>query len=160
MLRAGRAGPPGSAAAAAPRSVRAADSGPGRDRQQGSKERCGLSDARRRQYSFELVELRLGRVLGGEARGAPQLHDKGVQDAVTVIRRALIVQPRVRLVRDLGGELSAEPRLADAGLAREQDNLAGAGPGPAQAVAQQGALRGPPDEVGDPAARRLEAAFG
>ena len=40
---------------------------------------------RRRQYGFELVELRLGRVLGGEAGGALQLHDKGVQDAVAVI---------------------------------------------------------------------------
>jgi hypothetical protein len=65
----------------------------------------------------------------------------------------------VRLARDLGGELSGEPRLADAGLAREQDDLAGAGPGLAQAVAQQGALRRPADEVGEPAARRLEAAF-
>ena len=71
----------------------------------------------------------------------------------------MIAQPRVRLVRDLGGELSGEPRLADAGLAREQDDLAGAGPGLAQAVAQQGALRRPADEVGEPAARRLEAAF-
>ncbi len=131
----------------------------GRDRQQGSEERCRFRDARRRQYGFELVELRLGRVLGGEAGGAPQLHDKGVQDAVAVIGRALIAQPRVRLVRDLGGELSGEPRLADAGLAREQDDLAGAGPGLAQAVAQQGALRRPPDEVGEPAARRLEPAF-
>jgi hypothetical protein len=43
--------------------------------------------------------------------------DKRVQDAVAVIGRALIAQPRVRLVRDLGGELSGEPRLADAGLA-------------------------------------------
>ena len=72
----------------------------------------------------------------------------------------MIAQPRVRLARDLGGELSGEPRLADAGLAREQDDLAGAGPGRAQAVAQQGALRRPADEVGEPAARRLEAAFG
>jgi len=63
------------------------------------------------------------------------------------------------LVRDFGGELSAEPRLADAGLAREQDDLAGAGPGRAQALAQQGALRHPADEVGDPAARRLEPAL-
>ena len=54
---------------------------------------------------------------------------------------------------------SGEPRLADAGLAREQDDLAGPGPGRAQAVAQQGALRRPSDEVGEPAARRLEAAF-
>ena len=91
--------------------------------------------------------------------GAPQLHDKGVQDAVAVIGRALIAQPRVRLVRDLDGELSAEPRLADAGLARKQDDLAGAGPGRAQAVAQQGALRHPADEGGDPATRCLEAAF-
>src|SRR6516225_8839873 len=97
---------------------------------------------------------------GGEAGGAPQLHDKGVQDVVAVIGRALIAQPRVRLARDLGGKLSAEPRLADAGLAREQDDLAGAGPGLAQAVAQQGAFRCPADEVGDPAARRLEPAFG
>jgi len=57
----------------------------GRDRQQGSEERCCFRDARRRQYGFELVELRLGRVLGGEAGGAPQLHDKGVQDAVAVM---------------------------------------------------------------------------
>jgi hypothetical protein len=42
----------------------------------------------------------------------------------------------VRLVRDLAGEVSGEPRFADAGLAREQDNLAGARPGLAQAVAQ------------------------
>ena len=49
----------------------------------------------------------------------------------------MIAQPRVRLVRDLGGELSAEPRLADAGLAREQDDLSGAGPSFAQAVAQE-----------------------
>src|SRR5215467_15985698 len=63
------------------------------------------------------------------------------------------------LVRDLGGELSAEPRLADAGLAREQDDLAGAGPGLAQAVAQQGAFRRPTDEAGKPAACRLEAAL-
>src|SRR5215831_7673153 len=131
----------------------------GRDRQQGSEERNGFRNGRGRQYGFKLVELRLGRVLGGEAGGAPQLHDKGVQDAVAVIRRALIAQPRVRLVRDLGGELGAEPRLADAGLAREQDDLAGAGPGRAQAVAQQGALRRPPDEVGEPAVRRLEAAL-
>jgi len=77
-----------------------------------------------------------------------------------MIGRALIAQPRVRLVRDLGGELSGEPRLADAGLARGQDDLAGAGPSLAQAVAQQGALRRPADEVGEPAAHRLEAAFG
>src|SRR5262249_42505945 len=108
----------------------------------------------------ELVELRLRRVLGGEAGGTPQLHDKGVQDAVAMIGRALIAQPRVRLARDLGGELSAEPRLADAGPAREQDDLASAGPGRAQAVAQKGALGRPADQVGDPAARRLEAAFG
>jgi hypothetical protein len=76
-----------------------------------------------------------------------------------VIGRALIAQPRVRLARDLGGELSGEPRLADAGLAREQDDLAGAAPGLVQAVVQQGALGRPPDEVGDPAARRLEPAF-
>jgi hypothetical protein len=76
-----------------------------------------------------------------------------------VIGRALIAQPRVRLVRDPGGELSGEPRLADAGLARKQHDLADAGPGLAQAVAQQGALRRPPDEVGEPSARRLEAAF-
>jgi hypothetical protein len=132
----------------------------GRDRQQRGEERRGLGNARRRQYGFELVELRLRRVLGGKAGGTPQLHDKRVQDAVAVIGRALITQPRVRLVRGLGGELSAEPRLADAGLAREQDDLAGAGPGPAQAVAQQGALRRPPDEVGEPAARRLEPALG
>jgi hypothetical protein len=129
------------------------------DRQQGSEERRGFGDAGRRQYRFELVELRLRRILGGEAGGAPQRHDKGVQDAVAVIGRALIAQPRVRLVRDLGGELSGEPRLADAGLAREQDDLAGAGPGLAQAVEQQGALRRPADEVGDPAARRVEAAL-
>jgi hypothetical protein len=132
----------------------------GGDRQQGSKERCGFRDARGRQYRFELVELGLGRVLGGEAGGAPQLHDKGVENAVAVIGRALIAQPRVGLARDLGGELSGEPRLADAGLAREQNNLAGAGPGLAQAVAQYGALRHPADEVGEPAARRLEPAFG
>src|SRR6516225_10592688 len=95
----------------------------------------------------------------GARRAAPQLHDKGVQDAVAVIGRALIPQPRVRLARDLGGELRGEPRLADAGLAREQDDLAGAGPGRAQAVAQQGALRRPADEVGEPAPRRLEAAL-
>src|SRR5215469_10280100 len=83
-----------------------------------------------------------------------------MQDAVAVIGRALIAQPRVRLARDLGGELSAKPRLADAGLAREQDDLAGAGPGLVQAVAQQGALRHPADEVGEPAPRRLEPAFG
>jgi hypothetical protein len=65
----------------------------------------------------------------------------------------------VRLGGDLGGELSAQPRLADAGLAREQDNLTGAGPGLAQGVAQQCALRHPPDEVGNPAARRVEAAL-
>jgi len=41
----------------------------------------------------------------GEAGGASQLHDKGVQNAVAVIGRALIAQPRVRLARDLGGEL-------------------------------------------------------
>jgi len=72
----------------------------------------------------------------------------------------LIAQPRVRRVRDIGCELSGEPRLADAGLAREQHNLAGAGPGLAQTVAQQGALRRPSDEVGEPAAGRLEAALG
>src|SRR6516225_6159022 len=82
-----------------------------------------------------------------------------MQDAVAVIGRALIAQPRVRLVRHLGGELSGEPRLADAGLTRKQDDLAGAGPGLAQAVAQQGALRRPADEVGDPAACRLEPAL-
>ena len=89
----------------------------------------------------------------------PQLHDKGVQDAVAVIGRALIPQPRVRLARDLGGELSAEPRLADAGLAREQDDLAGAGPGLAQALVQQGAFRCPADEVDQPSACRLEPAL-
>src|SRR5262245_16806908 len=82
-----------------------------------------------------------------------------MQDAVAVIRRALIAQPYVRLVRDLAGELGGEPRLADAGLAREQHDLAGAGPGRAQAIAQQGALCHPADEVGEPAARRLEAAL-
>jgi hypothetical protein len=76
-----------------------------------------------------------------------------------MIGRALITQPPVRLVCDLGGELSGEPRFADSGLAREQDDLAGAGPGFAQAVAQQGALRRPPDEVGESAPRRLEPAF-
>jgi hypothetical protein len=131
----------------------------GRDRQEGSKERCGFRDARRRQYGFELVELRLGRVLGDEAGGTPQLHDKGVQDAVAVIGRALIAQPGVGLVRDLGCELSTEPRLADAGLAREQHDLAGAGPGLSQAVAQHRTLCRPPDEVGEPATRRLKAAF-
>src|SRR6516225_7573121 len=109
--------------------MRAADSG----RRSGSTARkqreVRLRDARRRQYGFELVELRLRRVLGGEAGGAPQRHDKGMQDAVAVMGRALIEQPRVRLARDLGGELSSEPRLADAGLAREQGDLAGAGPG-------------------------------
>jgi hypothetical protein len=50
----------------------------GRDRQQGSEERCRFRDARRRQYGFELVELRLDRVLGGESGGAPQLDNKGV----------------------------------------------------------------------------------
>ena len=58
------------------------------------------------------------------------------------------------------GELSGEPRLAHTGLAREQYDLAGAAPGRAQAVAQQDALRRPADEVGEPAARRLEATFG
>src|SRR5262249_61542896 len=120
----------------------------------------GRGAARGGQEGFELVELWLGRVLGGEAGGAPLLHDKGVQDAVAVIGRALIPQSRVRLVRDLGGELSGEPRLADAGLAREQDDLSGAGPSLAQAVAQQGALRRPADEGGDPTACRLAAAFG
>jgi hypothetical protein len=43
--------------------------------------------------------------------------------------------------------------------AREQYDLAAAGPRPAQAVAQQGALRRPADEVGEPAARRLEPAL-
>ena len=62
----------------------------------------------------------------------------------------MIPQPRVRLARDLGSELSGEPRLADAGLAREQDDLAGAAPGLAQAVAQQGTLRRPADAVGEP----------
>jgi hypothetical protein len=71
-----------------------------------------------------------------------------------------MAQPRVGLVRDLGGELSAEPRLADAGLAREQDDLAGACPGVAQAVAQYRTLRRPADEVGEPTPRRLEPAFG
>jgi hypothetical protein len=63
----------------------------GRDRQQGGKKRGRFRDVRRRQYGFELVELRLGRVLGGETRGTTQLHDKGVQDAVAVIGRALIL---------------------------------------------------------------------
>jgi hypothetical protein len=76
-----------------------------------------------------------------------------------VIGRALIAQPRVRLARDLGGELSGEPRLADARLAREQDYLAGAGPGLAQAGAQYRTLRRPADEVGEPAAHRLEPAL-
>ena len=58
-----------------------------------------------------------------------------------------------------GGELSGEPRVADAGVAREQDDLAGAAPGLAQAAAQQGALRRSAGEVGVPAARRLEPAF-
>jgi hypothetical protein len=66
----------------------------------------------------------------------------------------------MELARDLGGELSGERRFADAGLPRKQDDLAGAGPGRAQAVAQQGALRRPSDEVGEPAAHRLESAFG
>src|SRR4051812_26403247 len=65
----------------------------------------------------------------------------------------------MRLVPDLGGELRGEPGLADTGLTREQDDLAGAGPGLAQAIAQQGALRRPADEVGDPTPRRLEAAL-
>ena len=54
---------------------------------------------------------------------------------------------------------TASRDFADAGLAREQDDLAGAAPGLAQAVAQQGALRRPADEVGEPPARRLEAAL-
>jgi hypothetical protein len=37
--------------------------------------------------------------------------------------------------------------------------LAGAGPGLAQALAQQGALRRPADEVGEPAPHGLEPAF-
>ena len=106
-----------------------------------------------------LVEQRLGRVLGGEAGSTPQLLDKGVQDAVAMIGRALIAQPRVGLARDLGGELDGEPGLADASLARKQDDLAGAGPGRAQALAQYRTLRRPADEVGEPAARRLEAAL-
>ena len=76
-----------------------------------------------------------------------------------MIGRALIAQPRVRLVRDFGGELSAEPRLADAGFARDEDDPAGAGPGRAQALAQQGALPRPADEVGEPTPRRLEPAL-
>src|SRR5215472_14255644 len=131
----------------------------GRDRQQGSEERRCFRDARRRQYGFEPVEPSLRRVLKGEAGGAPQRDDKGVQDAVAVIGRALIAQRRVRLARNLGGELSHEPRLADAGLAREQDDLAGAGPGLAQAVAQYRTLRRAADELGEPAASRLEAAL-
>src|SRR5215469_3994888 len=66
----------------------------------------------------------------------------------------------MRLARDLGGELSSEPRLADAGLAREQNDLARASPGLAQTVAQQGVLRHPAVEVGEPATRRLKPAFG
>src|SRR5262245_32038722 len=67
----------------------------------------------------------------------------------------------MRLVRDLGGELRGEPRRADAGLAREQDDLAHAGPGLAQALAQQGALRHPPTRSVSPrraASNRLSAA--
>src|SRR6516162_4595734 len=148
MLRAGRATPPRSAAAAAPRSMRAAD----------SARRSGLTARKPRAVPFprcapapiwlraSLAASRAGH-RGRGGRHAP-IARQGMEHAVAVIGRALIAQPRVRLVRDLGGELSAEPRLADAGLAREQDDLAGAGPGLAQAVAQQGALRRPADEVG------------
>ena len=86
---------------------------------------------------FEPVKLRLRRVVGGEAGGAPQLHDKGVQDAVAVIGRALTTQPRVRLVRDLGGELHEKPRLADAGLACNQHNLPVSGLGSCPAGQQE-----------------------
>jgi hypothetical protein len=49
----------------------------GWDREQGSDEWCRLGDARRRQYGFELVELRLGRVLGGEVAARPNCTTKG-----------------------------------------------------------------------------------
>jgi hypothetical protein len=104
------------------------------NRQHRGNQRRDLAHAVGREADLlELVELRLGRLLRRNARGALKLLDERIERAVAMVRRALIAQPRVRRLRDLFGEPRSKPRLAYTGVARDQHDLARAAPGAALA---------------------------
>src|SRR5262249_20290128 len=71
--------------------------------------------------------------------------------AISVLWRAEITQPRVRLGRQAFQQRGREPRFADAGLARKQHHLAFTGLCPRPAPQQQFEVLFTPDEVGQAA---------
>ena len=109
---------------------------------------------------LELGEL--GRVVvgAGEARRPRELLDDRVERAVRVVRGAMVAEADPVLGAQPLAQGEDDPRLADAGLAREQHDLALAGPGEPPAVEEQRQLLVAADERGRAGAvERLEPAF-
>ena len=69
------------------------------------------------------MKLHLRCIAPLETCGSFELHNRRVQRAVLVVRRAEVAQPDVGLIPQPLLEGSGQARLANARLAREQDHL-------------------------------------
>ena len=113
----------------------------------------------RRKHGFEFGELLVRAVLTLDAGGSHELADDRIERAVLVIRRAMVLQPRMRLGLEPLQQRSREARLADARLAGDQHDAPFAGLGLLPAPHQQIELLVSPEQrrrpmIGSP---RLEA---
>ena len=107
-----------------------------------------------REEHGDLGQLRSRVVVTGEADGALELPDEGVECAVGMMGRAEVAQQGVRLSRDLLEGGGGQTRFADPRLAAHEHDLAGAGFGPLPAAGQQLDLLLPPDQR--PEGRRMK----
>ena len=99
-----------------------------------------------RDQRFELVELRIGRVVPAEAGRVPELLDHRPQRGVRVVGRAEVAEADARLLAESLPHRQRDAGLPDARLAEEQNHLALAVLGRLPTIQQQRQLLGAADE--------------
>src|SRR5215468_2383862 len=75
------------------------------------------------EHLFQLVELGFGSVVRRKPGRALELGDHGIERAIRMVRRALVLNTRMGLVDDLLPQRRYDSRLADPRLTGQEDNL-------------------------------------
>ena len=95
-------------------------------RQECREQGCHMINDRGRlsESLFQFVELDLGGIVRPKPCCALELGDHGIERAIRMMGRALVLNTRMGLVDDLLPQRLDDPRLADPGLTGQEDDLA------------------------------------
>ena len=96
----------------------------------------------------ELVQLRLGTVLTGQARGLPQKIDRRIERRIGMVRGTLKLHPLILLIGETVTQTTDHSRFSNAGLTAQEHDLPFAADGFAPATQQECELLFSADEIG------------